>query len=228
MTAMNEFDRQLAEWLDEGPRRAPDRPIELAVEHARSHPRRRDPFGFLRPDPMATRARGLGARPILLLAVLGLLLAAVVAIGVGSFPDASVVPPVSPSPSAPPSTPVPSLPQRFGVDLEVSGGQPQSVAVTDASGLLVEASSGSPSDGRSFPDDSVDVINLDPTTLQLGWSGFPCATSHTLQIDATGRVLILTRPACTGDTDAIALDRILVLRFSTPVDAGNVGVTLVP
>lgn len=230
MTATNDFDRVLAEWLDEGPRRAPDRPLELAVDHARSHPRRRDPLGFLRPDPMAPVRRSFGGRPALLLAALGLLLAAVVAVGTGTLREPSVVPPTSPTPSVaiPSASPAPSTPRSFAVDLQVTAGEPQSVAVTDASGLVVEARSGSPSEGTSFPSDSVDVTNLDATTLQLGWSGFPCATAHTLAIDSTGRSMALTRPACTGETDAIGVDRILVLRFANPIDAGDVTVTLAP
>jgi hypothetical protein len=228
MSAMNELDRVLGEWLDEGPRRAPDRPIELAVDHARAHPRRRDPLGWLRPDPMAPPRRSFGGRPVLLLAAIGLLLAALVAVGVGGPRDPAVVPPVSASPSAPSPSATPAAPQRFEVDLEVPAGQPQSVTVMDASGLVIEARSGSPSEGMSFPDDSVVVTNLDATTLQLGWSGFPCATTHTLEIEATGRAATLTRPPCTGETDAIAIDRILVLRFSAPIDAGDMPVTLVP
>lgn len=228
MTAMNELDRVLGEWLDEGPRRAPDRPIELAVDHARAHPRRRDPLGWLRPDPMAPPRRSFGGRPVLLLAAIGLLLAALVAVGVGGPRDPAVVPPVSASPATPSPSATPSAPQRFEVDLEVPAGEPQSVTVTDASGLILEASSGSPSEGTSFPNDSVVVTNLDATTLQLGWSGFPCATAHTLEIEATGRAATLTRPPCTGETDSIGIDRILVLRFSAPIDAGDITVTLVP
>jgi hypothetical protein len=235
MTATNELDRLLGEWLEEGPRRAPDRPIELAVEHARSHPRRRDPFGFLRPDPMAPRAIGFGARPVLVLAILGLLLAAVVAVGVGSRGDAPIVQPVgpsvSPTPSSEPSaSPPPSLPAVFPVDLDVPVGQPQTVEVIDASGLVVEATSGSPTgeSGTTFPFDEVAVANLDATTLQLGWSGFPCATDHTLAVGANGRSMTLTRPDCTGDTDPLAVDRILVLRFATPVEAADVDVVLQP
>lgn len=234
MTATNDLERMLGEWLEEGPRRAPDRPIELAVEHARSHPRRRDPFGFLRPDPMAPRSIGFGARPVLLLAVLGLLLAAVVAVGVGSRGEAPILP-VGPSASPSPSTgptvsPAPSLPAVFPVDLDVPVGQPQTVEVIDESGTLVEASSGSPTgeSGTSFPFDEVEVTNLDASTLQLGWSGFPCATDHTLAIGANGLAMTLTRPDCTGDTDPLAVDRILVLRFATPIDAADVVIGLEP
>ncbi len=223
MNSINEFDRALGQWLDEGPNRSPDRPIELAVEHARSHPRRRDPLGFLRPDPMGRRAPGLPLRPVMILAALGLLLGAMFALGVGGRPQPAIVGP-TPSESAAPSV------RTFDVELTVPAGQPQTVAVIDGSGLVVEALTGTPTGeaGQSFPDDAVDVSNLDGTTLQLGWAGFPCQTDHTLTIEADGRTMTLKRPACTGDTDAIGVDRILILRFSEPVTAGDVTVALVP
>lgn len=40
------FERQLAEWLEEGPLDAPDRAIVAAIDHARAHPRRS--FGLAR------------------------------------------------------------------------------------------------------------------------------------------------------------------------------------
>jgi hypothetical protein len=40
--------------------------------------------------------------------------------------------------------------------------------------------------------------------------------------------MTLERPACSGDTDTMAIDRVLVLRFSKPVAAADVKVTLVP
>ena len=233
MTALNDFDRVLGEWLDEGPNRAPDRPVELAMEHARSHPRRRDVLGFLRPDPMAARSRGLGMslRPGLVLAVLGLLLAAV-AIGVGGSRQPSVVvpdtspttsPSASLSPIASPSGPAPA---GILVELVVAAGQPQTVDVIDESGKLVEASSGSPTgDGQSFPADDVEVTNIDATTLQLGWAGFPCQTDHDLRI-GTDLVMTLSRPPCEGVTDSIGVDRILIIRFSEPIDAADVDITL--
>lgn len=233
MTTLNDFDRVLGEWLDEGPNRAPDRPIELAMEHARSHPRRPDPLGFLRPDPMAPRSRGLGMglRPALVLAVLGLLLAAV-AIGIGGSRQPSVVGP-EPSPSASPidsQTPAasPTAPASAGilVDLVVAAGQPQTVDVVDESGKLLEARSGSPTgEGQSFPSDAVEVTNIDATTLQLGWAGFPCRTDHDLLIGSDPLMMTLVRPPCEGDTDSIGLDRILILQFSEPIVAADVNLT---
>jgi hypothetical protein len=231
MTTLNDFDRVLGQWLNEGPNGAPDRPIDLAVQHARSHPRRPDPIGFLRPDPMARPFRGLGMslRPAMLLASLALLLAAVVAVGVGG-PKPSVVVP-NPSPSASPSlnpspSPTGSASAGIHVDLTVAAGEPQTVDVIDDSGTLVEASSGSPADGQGFPSDSVDVTNIDANTLQLGWAGFPCRTDHELRIGSDPRVMTLVRPPCEGVTDSIGVDRILILRFAEPIVAGEVAVAI--
>jgi hypothetical protein len=234
MTTLNDFDRVLEEWLHEGPNRAPDRPVELAMDHARSHPRRRDPLGFLRPDPMAPRSRGLGMglRPALTLAVLGLLLAAV-AIGVGGPRQPSVVVPDTSPTASPSASPIPSAsatgPVGAGllVELVVAAGEPQTVDVIDESGEVLEATSGTPmGDGQSFPSDDVVVTNIDATTLQLGWAGFPCRTDHDLLIGTDPLVMTMVRPPCQGATDSIGVDRILILRFSEPIDAAAVSITL--
>jgi hypothetical protein len=232
MTALNDFDQVLEKWLHEGPNRAPDRPVEVAMEHARSHPRRRDPLGFLRPDPMAPRSRGLGMglRPALMLAVLGLLLATV-AIGVGGPRQPSVVPPDTSPTASPSASPVPS-PSATGaagilVELVVAAGEPQTVDVIDESGKVLEATSGTPSgDGQGFPSDDVVVTNIDASTLQLGWAGFPCRTDHDLLVGTDPLVMTLGRPPCQGVTDSIGVDRILILRFSEPIDGAAVDITL--
>ncbi len=38
--------------------------------------------------------------------------------------------------------------------------------------------------------------------------------------------MTLVRPPCEGVTDAIGVDRILILRFSEPIDAADVNATL--
>jgi hypothetical protein len=43
----DDFELRLADWLEEGPFVAPNRPVSAAIEHARAHPRRR----FLRSAP---------------------------------------------------------------------------------------------------------------------------------------------------------------------------------
>ena len=117
------------------------------------------------------------------------LLLAAVAIGVGGSRQPSVVVPDTSPTTSPSASPTqfasPSGPASAGilVELVVAAGQPQTVDVIDESGKLVEASSGSPTgDGQSFPDDDVEVTNIDATTLQLGWAGFPCRTDHDLLI----------------------------------------------
>ena len=41
MNRENDFDAQLTRWLEDGPVTAPDRAIAAAIDHARTHPRRR-------------------------------------------------------------------------------------------------------------------------------------------------------------------------------------------
>jgi hypothetical protein len=41
VTRENDLERRIAEWLEDGPRSAPEKPITAAVAHARAHPRRR-------------------------------------------------------------------------------------------------------------------------------------------------------------------------------------------
>jgi len=98
------------------------------------------------------------------------------------------------------------------------------VDVVDESGTLVEASSGTPGDGASVEPYTVAVSNDDASTVRLTWVGGPCDSANTLMIDATARQFLLVQSECSGD--AIASDRILVLRFSAPVDAGAVQASL--
>lgn len=70
------------------------------------------------------------------------------------------------------------------------------------------------------------MTNIDATTLQLGWAGFPCRTDHELRIGSDPRVMTLVRPPCEGSTDAIGVDRILILRFSEPIVAEDVAIML--
>ena len=106
----SEFDRMLAEWLEDDTFVAPAAPVEAAVDFARIHPRRRDWLAFLRRDAMTTRAT-TGLRPVaILLAVVALLALGVGgAIFVASQPEATPRPTVIPSPTATPLavTPMP-------------------------------------------------------------------------------------------------------------------------
>ena len=78
MTTPTEQDRRIAAWFQDTQGRLPERTIEAALAHARTHPRRRDPFAALRRDPMGSGGFGLGrlTQPLPLVAAVGLLLAA--------------------------------------------------------------------------------------------------------------------------------------------------------
>ena len=137
MTIHDDTDRRIAAWFGDEHARAPERTIEAALAHARSHPRRRDPFAALRRDPMSGGARrgGLFA-PIPLLVAIGLVVVAVLGAAVaGGFLDrpAPVVPVPSVGIPSAEMTPVPT-PVVFHVDLVEVVGDDASIDITDASG----------------------------------------------------------------------------------------------
>jgi hypothetical protein len=111
------------------------------------------------------------------------------------------------------------------VDLQVVDGHNEVyVDVVDRSGLLVDAETGTPADGASVDYDAVEVENLGAKTLRLTWTDYPIDNALALFIDETegGLQLVLVRPDPTGVTDAIGMDRELVLTFASPVSAGDV------
>jgi hypothetical protein len=145
-------------------------------------------------------------------------------------------PPVAPSPSAPraasmapasvapaPASTEPSTTTPIGstrVVLATSTGKAITVDVTDGSGSLTGAASGTPGDGASVEAYKLAVTNLSPTSLRLTWLGGPCDSANTLAIDTTGKQLLLVQPECPGD--AIGSDRVLDLTFSAPIKAGEI------
>jgi hypothetical protein len=227
VTTFDDTDRRIAAWFSDETVRVPERTIDAALAHARSHPRRRDPLAGLRRDPMARGpfSGGLFA-PVPLLAVVGLIVVAAVggAVAGGFFerPEPALPSPtpiVTPSPSPSPST--------FHVDLIEVAGQDASIDITDRSGRVVGAESGQPAEGGSVGEGGIEVANdpADPTVIVLTWTGGPCDTTHTLAIEADGRTMTITRPRCEGD--AIPRDLQLRLRFGEAVDARDVDATLV-
>jgi hypothetical protein len=237
MNAPHDIDRELAAWLLDGPSRSPERPIEAALAHAQTHPRRRYPLAFPRKDPMSSHPSTATFRPLALVAVLGLLLVAALAVGaVGGLFERrpAVVPPSMASPSsstpstAPSSTPAASVGvSDVHVDLIEHVGADASVDITDLSGTLVSATSGDPADGASVPEGGVVGSTLDgkPNVLVLTWSGSPCDTTHRLTISADGQTFSFERPACSGD--AIGVDHVLQLTFDHPVDVTKVKAPLI-
>ncbi len=154
--------------------------------------------------------------------VLATLLVGLVASCAGTTPSPAAGPTGSSGsgPSATPTTGPSGAPGVIRVVLESATDNVVTLDVSDASATVVEARSGVPGDGASVEPYTVRVTNDDPTTLRLTWVGGPCDASDSLAIDATAGRFLLVQPECSGD--AVAFDRILILRFSAPIDAGDV------
>jgi hypothetical protein len=230
----DDLDRLLGEWLAEGPARTPDPVLARAMAHARSHPRRRDPFAALRRDPMGGGWSLFGLSPVPALAVVALLLAAVVGVAVVGaprptsvpLPAATVAPSVSPTPfpTIGPSTgPAPS---PIRVTLDTTTAATMTVDVTDESGRLTGASSGPAVEGGSVELGTIAVTNVDASTLRLVWTDAVCDIAYTLTIDATASSIELVSPRCSGDT--LPVDRTLDLAFDGPISASGVTATIIP
>jgi hypothetical protein len=246
-TRARDIERRVASFLsdDLGPR-VPERVVEGALAHARAHPRHRDVLAAVRPDPMdgwaAVVGLGGGARSgsraaprlvprLLLLASLGLLLVAALAVASvgGVFDRPGLVPVPSPTPSAVPTvTPSPSpspVIQTIRVDLTELYGADAFIEVTDESGTVTAAVTGTPRDGGSTDGQSVVVTEgTSPDTVVLTWTGLPCETGHQLVIAPDGLTMTLFRTTCEGDT--FPRDLVLVLTFAGPVDPADLAVTL--
>ena len=210
MTNLVDFDRSLTDFLAAGPNSAPEAPLIAVLAHARTTPRRPDPFRRLRRDAMAPR-RGLrsafGRRPVLLLAALGLVLAAVGVAVIGSRPaDPSIVTPnpsTGPGPSTPPTSAPTTSATTFRKELPIllAGGQPLVVTVSDTSGDLVDAVSLQPGDGASVDVNTVEIQpdETDLSTFLVVWTGVPCETSGSLLVDEGSSRVTITRQECSGD-----------------------------
>ncbi len=233
MTGPNEQERRIAAWFEEVHGRLPERTIEAALAHARTHPRRRDPFAALRSDPMGSGGFGMGrlAQPLPLVAVVGLLLAAAfagAAVGGWFDRDPAVVPPVvSPSPSVAPS-PSQKAPASIRVDLIEHVGNDAFIEITDESFTMTGAISGDPGDGVDVASVTVRVENdpADPELVVLTWGGGTCDTRHELTIEPDGRTMELTRVACQGDALG-GVGHVVRLTFDAPAPAAEFDVTLV-
>lgn len=118
--------------------------------------------------------------------------------------------------TATPSSPVGAL----RVSLANASGNDVSIEIHDASGTVVAAESGTPGDGASVAPYTVAVSNDDPSTLRLMWVGGPCDAEAALLIDASRRQIAVIEPECPGD--AVAFDRVLLVRFAEPIDHGAV------
>jgi hypothetical protein len=134
-----------------------------------------------------------------------------------STPATSATPVATPAPTA---TPTRAPLGSAHVALNVATANAVTIDVSDASGSLLGAASGTPGDGASVEPYRLVVTNRTPTTLRLTWVGGPCDSANSLSIDAGRRRLLLVQPECPGD--AIATDRILELEFSSAIDAAGI------
>lgn len=174
------------------------------------------------------------ARPMLAGGVVLILVAACSGSGTATSPSAApaatpspiatFAPSPTPASSAPADSPSPDAtdeasptPAPVSVDLATTGGGPTHIDVIDWTGTLSGATSGEPGDGASIEPGTLDVRNEFDTSLRITWSAAPCATGDRLYLEPGLTRITLLSPPCDGD--AIALDRVLILHFSQPVDA---------
>jgi len=146
-------------------------------------------------------------------------------------PPATAGPSATPAPTKAPTPKPTAEPTEDGsdampirVDIETVAGGAVYVDIVDSTGYLVDAKSGTPAEGQSVGQYTLEVENLDATTLKLSWVDYPIENALALYIDEhDGAIrLLLIQPAPTGPTDAIALDRELILSFSQPISADQV------
>ena len=225
MTGSNDLDRMLASYLEEGPRRAPDRAVDAALTFANAHPRRRDPLLFLKPDVMARRTSMFSPRPWVA-AVIALTLGAVAAIAVGTRPSQVPVvpPPASTSPSPSPSL-APS-PQTFSVVVTDEHESDHPVDVIDESGRLVAVDPGPAFTGPEIGDAAASTDPGSDTRLFVAWAFTGCSDPTSITIDATVSAIVVERPECQGDAIGGNPHQI-TLTFEGPVDASAIDVQLI-
>jgi hypothetical protein len=178
----------------------------------------------------ASRVVAAGVAAVVLVAIVG-----AVAFAAGRQPASNPTPTASPtvtpattSPATPvPATRVPTA-ERVGVPpvvvLDTIDDQDPRVSIDDQTGRLVAARSGHAGDGMSVAWNTAKVDQVDPTTIQVTWDGFPGEELVVLTVDAYGGnpALVFDQKVPYADTDALGADRVLILTFDSPVDAANV------
>jgi hypothetical protein len=232
MNGSTDLDRVLTEWLDEGPTRAPEHPIQMALQHARAHPRRPDPIWFIRADAMSPRAQSFAFQPMFAVLTVGLLLAAVVAVGVGGLnqnqnvppPTSSVEPSITPTPAPPTSSPSPTPPTIKNTDQNSfeTDGSPVRIDIYDLAGTYIDAVEDPESGNLETPvEDTIGVENVagDATQVRLAISRCPSMDEFLVTVDTIAMTLVVDGEPCTGDT--LGLSSGVILQFSEAVPAAE-------
>jgi hypothetical protein len=229
MTGSNDLDRMLASYLDDGPRRAPDRAMDAALTFAAAHPRRRDPLLFLKPDVMARRSSMFSPQLVWAGAVIALTLGAVAAIAVGTRPtqEPVVPPPViespSPSPSPPPSTSL--TPRAFNVVVTDEHEADHPVEVIDESGRLVAVDPGPAYTGPEIDEAAASNDPGSDSSVFVTWAFTGCTDPTSITVDETALAVVVERPECQGDAIGGNPHQV-TLTFDGPVDASTLDVQL--
>ena len=232
MTGSNDLDRMLASYLDEGPRRSPERPMDAAIAFAAAHPRRRDPLLFLKPDVMTRRGSLFGPQLVWAALLVALTLGAVAAVAIGTRPSQKpVVPPSvveSPSPSQQPSAP-PSAspsPQTFSVVVTDEHDIDHPVDVVDESGRLVAVDPGPAYTGPEIGEAAASADSESDARLFVTWAFSGCNDPTSITVDETVSAVLVERPECQGDAIGGNPHQV-TLTFDGPVDATTIDVQLV-
>ena len=107
------------------------------------------------------------------------------------------------------------------VDIETTTGNDVYVDIVDYGETLVDAVSGTPSDGMSVEPYTLKVENVDERTLRLTWVDFAIDNALTLYIYGDADRLVLIQPEPGQAVDAMGTDRQLILTFdhAVPADA---------
>jgi len=151
----------------------------------------------------------------------------------GSSPATSPDP-ATPEPTATPvadasATPAPTMPEISGgpalaLTLDTQDESTVRVAVIDQTGMLTGLASGTPGDGASVAVDAPTVVEADTAGLVVTWAAPPCDSEPTVVL-SDSKVLIV-QPPCSDPTDAVAFDRVLILRTSDIVDPASLEVVI--
>ena len=172
------------------------------------------------------RTRSTTTLPALILA--GGLVIAAAACSPGN--PATPGPTATPSPTSVPGTPDPSPTAVTGgsprIPLVVAGGWDVVAVVTDRSGALAEAASGSATDTMSVRWFESIVENVDDETLEITWVGLPRDEEIEVEVSEDGDtwVIDITQASPPLNSDAEGSDRILVLELDEAVSAEDVEV----
>ena len=226
MTGSNDLERMLASYLEEGPRRAPDRAVDAALTFAAAHPRRRDPLLFLKTDVMARRTSTFSPQLVWVAAVIALTLGAVAAIAVGTRPSQV---PVVPPPASTSPTPSPSVspsPQTFSVVVTDEHESDHPVDVIDGSGRLLAVDPGPAFTGPEIGDVAASTDPRSSTRLLVAWAFTGCSDPTSVTIDATVSSIVVERPECQGDAIGGNPHQI-TLTFDGPVDSSTLDLQLI-